>query len=55
MMFLATGIECEIGDEIKLICDEIDAAELARRAKTIDYEILTNISSRIPRVYVNAD
>ena len=55
MMFLATGIECEIGDEIKLICDEIDAAELARRVKTIDYEILTNISSRIPRVYVNAD
>lgn len=33
--------------------EQITAAELAAHAKTISYEVLTGISSRVPRVFVN--
>ncbi|MBK8794069.1 MAG: hypothetical protein IPN59_13310 [Holophaga sp.] len=32
---------------------EISAEDLAEQVGTIAYEILTNISARVPRVYVN--
>ncbi len=48
--------EVECGDEVALIGaqgrDEIFAADLARRAGTIAWEIFTGISSRVERVYV---
>ncbi|HWT27226.1 MAG TPA: alanine racemase C-terminal domain-containing protein, partial [Mobilitalea sp.] len=47
------------GDEAVLIGaqggDKITADELALKLGTINYEILTNINNRIPRVYINED
>jgi alanine racemase len=44
------------GDEVTLIGEsdgeEITAQDLADWAGTIPYEILTNINTRVPRVYV---
>ena len=49
----------QIGDEAVLMGrqgdEEIFAAELARRAGTIAWEIFTGISSRVERVYFKAD
>jgi alanine racemase len=39
------------GDEVVLLGDGIRAEELARWAGTIPHEILTNINTRVPRVY----
>jgi alanine racemase len=47
------------GDEVVLIgeCDgqEITAQDLAEWAGTIPYEILTNINTRVPRIYLNEE
>ena len=47
--------DCRIGDEVVALgCqgnEEIRARELATQAQTIPWEILTNIGSRVPRVY----
>lgn len=46
---------CDIGDEITLIGaqadDAISADEVAVRSQTINYEVTTRISSRIPRIF----
>jgi alanine racemase len=46
------------GDEVILIGEDghskITVEELARWAGTIPYEILTNINTRVPRVYINS-
>jgi alanine racemase len=46
-----------IGDEAILIGvqgdQEITADQVAEKARTISYEILTGIGKRVPRVYVN--
>lgn len=45
-----------VSDEICLIgtqgTDEISASEIAKKIDTIDYEIVTSISSRVPRCYI---
>jgi alanine racemase len=41
----------EEGDEVELIGAHISAADLATKANTISYEILTSISNRVQRVY----
>jgi alanine racemase len=47
--------ECDVGDEAILIGrqgdERITADELAERSETINYEIVTSISARVPRVY----
>jgi alanine racemase len=47
-----------VGDRVVLIGrdgnEEITAAELARRAGTIAYEIVTSVGARVPRVHVGA-
>ena len=47
--------DCAIGDEVIVIGRQgalaITAQELARACDTIAYEVLTNISPRVPRVY----
>jgi alanine racemase len=53
----ATQLEqCHVGDEAVLLgrqgSEEVDAAELAERAGTIPYEIVTGISARVPRVHL---
>jgi alanine racemase len=53
-MFLVTGTGAQIGDEVRLIGSEITAESLAKLAGTISYEILTNLSARVPRVYLHA-
>ncbi len=40
------------GDEVTLIGESITAEELADWANTIPYEILTNINTRVPRLYI---
>jgi alanine racemase len=47
-----TGIEVQEGDEVEVFGPNIHPNELASWAQTISYEILTNISSRVKRVYV---
>jgi alanine racemase len=47
------------GDEVVLIGEEGESAitteDLAEWAGTIPYEILTNINTRVPRVYVEEE
>jgi alanine racemase len=46
---------CRVGDEVVALGsqngEEIPARELALQAQTIPWEVLTNISARVPRVY----
>jgi len=46
---------CRVGDEVVALGaqggEEIRARELAMQAQTIPWEILTNISARVPRIY----
>ena len=44
--------DIKIGTEVTLIGKNITALELAEKCGTIDYEILTNISRRVPRIGV---
>ncbi|MGZ3812738.1 MAG: alanine racemase C-terminal domain-containing protein, partial [Mucilaginibacter sp.] len=39
------------GDEVTVFNEELTIEELAREIGTIPYEILTNISQRVKRVY----
>ena len=41
----------EIGDEVTLIGPSLDAQVMAGHCGTITYEVLSRISSRVPRVY----
>ena len=42
-----------VGDEVILLGEGIRAEDLARWTGTSEYEVMTNISARVPRVYVN--
>ena len=42
----------QVGDEVVLLGDGISAHDLAEWTGTNEYEVLTNISARVPRVYV---
>jgi alanine racemase len=50
--------DVELGDEVILIGEQsglkISAEDLAERIGTISYEIVTGVSARVPRVFVNA-
>ena len=47
-----TGIDCKEGDEVIVFGAENSVAKMAQCADTIPYEVLTGISSRVPREYV---
>lgn len=47
-----SGISVKEGDEAIVFGSEQTISELAQKANTIPYEILTNVSSRVKRVYV---
>jgi alanine racemase len=51
MVNVGTDI-AEVGDEVVLLGDGITAYDLAEWTGTNEYEVLTNISGRVPRVYV---
>jgi alanine racemase len=48
--------QCAVGDEVVVIGRqngaELSAVDLARACDTIAYEVLTNISPRVPRIYL---
>ena len=45
--------EVEVGDDVVLLGDGIAVEELAGWMGTNEYEVLTNISARVPRFFVN--
>jgi alanine racemase len=53
-MFMAdvTGIDCSPGDETEIFGEYITVQEMAASIGTIPYEILTGISQRVKRVYI---
>jgi alanine racemase len=46
-----TGIEASEGDEVEIFGDHNSIYAMAERQKTIPYEVLTNISERVKRVF----
>lgn len=44
----------KIGDKVILVGEGVTATEVAKRTQTIEYEVCTSISKRVPRVYINA-
>lgn len=44
--------EIRLGDEVVLLGDDITAYDLAAWTGTNEYEVLTNISARVPRIYI---
>lgn len=51
IMVDVTGIEAKEGDEAVIYGEQISLKQLADRIGTIPYELLTNISTRVKRVY----
>src|SRR5690606_27298854 len=47
-----TEIEAKAGDEVIIFGSGLDVDELAAKINTIPYEILTNTSERVKRVFV---
>ena len=45
--------EVNVGDDVILLGDGISAEDLAGWMGTNEYEVLTNISARVPRIYVS--
>ena len=45
--------DIKVGTEVILLGQGIEAHDLAQWAGTNEYEVMTNISARVPRVYVN--
>jgi alanine racemase len=50
-MIDVTNIDAKEGDEVIVFGEELSVHQLASMANTIPYEILTNISQRVKRVY----
>jgi alanine racemase len=54
---VSTVPDVVLGDEVLLLGEQegesLDARDLARAAGTIPYEVLTNVSRRVPRLYLN--
>ena len=50
-MLDVSGLEVKTGDEVIVFNDVLTIADLARQIDTIPYEILTNISQRVKRIY----
>lgn len=46
--------DVQVGDEVVLLGDGITAYDLGEWTGTNEYEVLTNISGRVPRVYLDA-
>ncbi|MFN0254363.1 bifunctional UDP-N-acetylmuramoyl-tripeptide:D-alanyl-D-alanine ligase/alanine racemase [Pedobacter ureilyticus] len=50
-MLDVTGIDVKVGDEVIVFNEQHRIVDLAREIHTIPYEILTNVSQRVKRVY----
>ena len=53
IMVDVTEIDCKEGDEVVLFDKNTTAEEFAKNGNTISYELLTGISQRVKRVFVN--
>jgi alanine racemase len=45
--------DIKVGAEVTLLGDGVRAEDLARWTGTNEYEVMTNISARVPRIYIN--
>ncbi len=52
MMADVTGLDVKPGDAVEIFGDNISISEIAEKAGTIPYEILTGISQRVKRIYL---
>jgi alanine racemase len=52
MVQLPDDSEVRCGDEVELFGAQIPAADVARQADTIAWEILTGITPRVQRIYL---
>ena len=52
IMVNVTDIDCNEGDEVIIFGKNNSASELAKRADTISYELLTAISRRVKRIFL---
>ena len=50
-MIDVTDIDCKEGDKVTIFGDDLPVTVLADVLNTIPYEILTNVSSRVKRIY----
>lgn len=46
-----TGIPAKVGDEVTVFGPQLTLVELAQRIDTIPYELLTNVSARVKRIF----
>ena len=51
-MIDVTGLQANVGDEVELMGENIRVSDIAQNIGTIPYEILTGISQRVKRVYI---
>ncbi len=51
-MIDVTGLQVSVGDEVELMGENISVSAIANNIGTIPYEILTGISQRVKRVYL---
>jgi len=52
LMLDVTGLDVQPGDEVEFFGPHITVSELAQKAGTIPYEVLTGISQRVKRIYL---
>ena len=50
-MLDVTGLEAKVGDDVLVFGDLPSILDLANWSQTIPYEILTNISNRVQRIF----
>ncbi len=54
-MFVSIDNDCEVGDEVTLFGHLISIDEVAKNQETHVYEVCTNISKRVPRIYIKGE
>lgn len=52
-MLDVTKMNCSVGDAVTVFGDKISIDEVARSIGTIGYEVVCNISARVPRFYID--
>jgi len=52
LMLDVSGVNAKVGDRVEFFGPNISITELAEKVQTIPYEILTGISQRVKRVYI---
>lgn len=55
LMIDITGIDCEEGDEVIIFGGPQRATDFAKKGSTISYELITGISQRVKRKFINGN